>query len=1289
MIMRSLQPRFARHLMGFPQIDFGSLCRPSMALRRVYLEIYGRLFPLRSKEKKPRSGPRPSNVGTIGTTGHRSSYRPPFQSQFSSTPYQMIHHDQYRPILPLGPIEAYLSASATTTGICYTGTLEDRLCSSIHQYRAPLPPRPVRQFTQLEMSLEPSFSEIGLVDLGHPGVTTDLLPTHDTRVIPLPPGGSSGVVYSVGQWLCLERLSIVIAIALGTHVMIGPVSYSILFQAENSVIFNLLLGHPWIHEAGVIPSSLHQKVVSLEDGSTDMVPMSFNQHNSTLVLSMMRAFICLAWDWVATGFRAYTRTEGTVHIPETVEIQDIQQALGRIFDAAPRPHTVFDMFGVFVLETDEDDSIPDAYTDDMDFIGIGLLDVVTSDFASVEGASDSVDPPLSFDTMSGFVTRFDDISDGNNDMSIFEYLNVSQHFPLIAPPAPTTHIYDVDDVGDTDDPLGGQSECDSDTEDRKVTPISSSTELIDFGAPDQPREIRIGSSLSPDERSRLIDLLRSYLDVFAWSYEDMPGLDPTIVQHHLPILPHARPVKQKLRRLHPRWSLQVKEEIQKQLSVGFLSVVEYPEWLANVVPVPKKDGKVRVCVDFRDLNKASPKDDFPLPHIDMLVDSTAGHPMLSFMDGATYQRAATTLFHDMMHRDVEVYVDDMIVKSRDRADHLAALQSERGIELIQRKSEPYLTCLPRTEKEIRGFLGRLQYISRFIARLTDICEPIFLLRKNQPTVWNDDFSDMALGCMLAQLDDLGKERAIYYLSKRMLEYECKYIMIERLCLAVVWATRRLRHYMTEYSVLLVSRLDPLRYLFDRPVLTGRLMRWLVLLTEFDIHYVTQKSVKGSIVADHLASLPISDDDVDDDFPDEQIGDHIPRSVRLAFSDHHRLTNNIVEYEACITGLETALDLGIRQLEIHGDSNLVIKQTQGIWRTRDEKLKPYHAYLDLLIDRFDVLRYIHLPRAENQFADALATLASLIVIPGDRASADRVMREVHAGVCGPHMGGHMLARKIMRTGYFWLTMETDCCQFVQRCQECQMHGDLIHVPPSELHALASPWPFSVWGIDIIGKISPKSSSGHEYILVAIDYFTKWVEAASYARGVHFKGEVDTLIQEYGIQHHRSSAYRPQTNGAVEAANKNIKRILRKMVETSRDWSESSLSHLLPVEIEMRSLRVALEQHISEAEWAQSRYDQLSLLDEKRLRAADHVQAYQRKMTRAFRKRVKPRKFQRGDLVLKVLRGLISDPRGKFRPSWSGPYVIRDLTREGAAWLTDLDGNQFTEPVNVDQLKKFYA
>ena len=194
----------------------------------------------------------------------------------------------------------------------------------------------------------------------------------------------------------------------------------------------------------------------------------------------------------------------------------------------------------------------------------------------------------------------------------------------------------------------------------------------------------------------------------------------------------------------------------------------------------------------------------------------------------------------------------------------------------------------------------------------------------------------------------------------MLEYETRYIRIERFCLDLVWATRRLRHYMTEYSVQLVSHLDPLRYLFDRPVLTSRLMRWFVLLTEFDIQYVTQKSIKGSVLADHLAPLPITDSRViDDDFSDEEIigvtslsswhmyfdgvanhsgygigvllisphGDHIPGSVCLAFVDHYSATNNIVEYEACILGLETALELGIRKMEIFGDSNLVIRHIQ--------------------------------------------------------------------------------------------------------------------------------------------------------------------------------------------------------------------------------------------------------------------------------------------------------------------------------------------------------------------------
>ena len=99
--------------------------------------------------------------------------------------------------------------------------------------------------------------------------------------------------------------------------------------------------------------------------------------------------------------------------------------------------------------------------------------------------------------------------------------------------------------------------------DQRVLPTTSDIEIVDFGTANQPRELRIGSDLSTDENDSLIQLLRSYLDVFAWSYENMPVLDPSIVQHRLPLLPRARSVKQKLRRLYPRWSLQVKEEIQK------------------------------------------------------------------------------------------------------------------------------------------------------------------------------------------------------------------------------------------------------------------------------------------------------------------------------------------------------------------------------------------------------------------------------------------------------------------------------------------------------------------------------------------------------------------------------------------------------------------------------------------------------------------------------------------------------------------------------------------------------
>ncbi|RDX93252.1 hypothetical protein CR513_24511, partial [Mucuna pruriens] len=163
--------------------------------------------------------------------------------------------------------------------------------------------------------------------------------------------------------------------------------------------------------------------------------------------------------------------------------------------------------------------------------------------------------------------------------------------------------------------------------------ITEELEVINLGKGEETREIRISKLIPPDFKQGLAELLREYEDIFALSYRDMPGLDTAIVEHWPPLIPNAIPVRQQLRRMKLEVALKIKEEVEKQWKVGFLAVAEYPQWVANIVPIPKKDGKVLMCVDYKDLNRASPKDNFPLPHINLLVDKTAQHSYYSFMDG--------------------------------------------------------------------------------------------------------------------------------------------------------------------------------------------------------------------------------------------------------------------------------------------------------------------------------------------------------------------------------------------------------------------------------------------------------------------------------------------------------------------------------------------------------------------------------------------------------------------------------------------------------------------------------
>jgi len=111
--------------------------------------------------------------------------------------------------------------------------------------------------------------------------------------------------------------------------------------------------------------------------------------------------------------------------------------------------------------------------------------------------------------------------------------------------------------------------------------------------------------------------------------------------------------------------------------------------------------------------------------------------------------------------------------------------------------------------------------------------------------------------------------------------------------------------------------------------------------------------------------------------------------------------------------------------------------------------------------------------------------------------EQALKEIHEGICATHANGHTMAKQIQRSGYFWLTMERDCIDYVRKCHKCQIYGDKINAPPTPLFNMISPWPFDMWGLDVIGPINPKASNRHRFILVAINYFTKWVESNSYA------------------------------------------------------------------------------------------------------------------------------------------------------------------------------------------------
>ena len=157
---------------------------------------------------------------------------------------------------------------------------------------------------------------------------------------------------------------------------------------------------------------------------------------------------------------------------------------------------------------------------------------------------------------------------------------------------------------------------------------------------------RIGTSLGNKDTDCIVEMLRNNVDTFAWTAADMPGLDQNVIMHRLSVFKDAKPIAQKKRKLGEEKRMAAKEEAGKLLQAGFIKEAQYTTWLANVVLVKKANGKWRMCTDYIDLNKACPKDAYPLPSIDRLVDEASDHQFMSFLDAFSRYNQISMHPHD-------------------------------------------------------------------------------------------------------------------------------------------------------------------------------------------------------------------------------------------------------------------------------------------------------------------------------------------------------------------------------------------------------------------------------------------------------------------------------------------------------------------------------------------------------------------------------------------------------------------------------------------------------------------
>nr|KYP45943.1 Gypsy retrotransposon integrase-like protein 1 [Cajanus cajan] len=275
-------------------------------------------------------------------------------------------------------------------------------------------------------------------------------------------------------------------------------------------------------------------------------------------------------------------------------------------------------------------------------------------------------------------------------------------------------------------------------------------------------------------------------------------------------------------------------------------------------------------------------------------------------------------------------------------------------------------------------------------------------------------------------------------------------------------------------------------------------------------------------------------------------------------------------------------------------------------------------------------------------------------------AHYVLHEIHEGICGTHSGGRTLAAKVIRAGYYWPTLTSDCVKFTQQCKPCQQHSPLTNLPAEELHFITTPWPFLVWDMDILGPFPPAKGLV-KFLIVAVDHFTKWIEAEAVA--------------------------------TISASN--VQKFFWKNVTTRFGTSTKETpfrlaygtNAMISVEIGEPSLR---RQQFTEEANGEALNVELDLIEETRDRAFINMEACRARVSRKHRTKIKPREFHLGDLVWRVVREARRDrTQGKLAPDWDGPFRIRHNLNNEVYKLEELNGKIIPRTWNVTHLKHYFS